>query len=481
MKKLALYFLMAAAVLLPSACRKTEPDVEPAKEKLPENYYSNLFAFNMMQTYYLWKAEVQEQMDKWTYGEDPFEKVASLRYRENGQLVDRWTLLTDDYSGLVGNVSGNTKSYGLEFVLYYTDAAHKSLCAVVTFTYAGSPARNAGLKRGDIFLTLDGQSLTQENYSSVLLSKLYNSSAVQLGMADGKTVQLTAVQMYENPVNEVLVLEDEGSKIGYLHFSSFTMDACRDLEEAFRRFKAEGIEELVLDLRYNGGGYALTSNILASMIAPPADVLAEKVFNQDIFNSLFSEGLEEEDVVSRFRKSFTFRNGDQMQTVQAAEVNPGIKKLWVIQTRSSASASESLVCGLKPYLGDNLKIVGEQSHGKFCSGYIISSSDFFNSLKAQKNNDVDCEEGIKRTENWGIYVMASRYADCHGVTLSMPFGIPVDYEIADAPDKGIALGDPEETMLAAVLSLRKGIATKSSRPARQTVPWYRPGFGMYVL
>ena len=63
-----------------------------------------------------------------------------------------------------------------------------------------------------------------------------------------------------------------------------------------------------------------------------------------------------------------------------------------------------------------------------------------------------------------MYVMYSRYADCNGVTLSMPDGIAPDYEVEDDPLDGHDLGDPEETMLAFALKLLEG-RTRSSGPA----------------
>jgi hypothetical protein len=67
-------------------------------------------------------------------------------------------------------------------------------------------------------------------------------------------------------------------------------------------------------------------------------------------------------------------------------------------------------------------------------------------------------------DNWGIYVMYSRYADCNGVTLSMPDGIAPDVEAEDDPLDGFALGDPEETMLAVALRLIEG-RTRSAEAA----------------
>ena len=74
------------------------------------------------------------------------------------------------------------------------------------------------------------------------------------------------------------------------------------------------------------------------------------------------------------------------------------------------------------------------------------------------------EKALPYVDNWGMYVMYSRYADCNGVTLSMPDGIAPDYEVGDDPLDGHDLGDPEETMLAFTLRLIDG-RTRSSESA----------------
>lgn len=473
------YFLLAL-LLLPLACSKVSVD-EPEQETQPADqtdYYANLFAFNNMKAYYLWADEMAEQISNWTYGDKPIEKVASLRYRDaGGNLVDRWTELMEDCSSFMSSVTGNGKTFGMEFVLWGVQNSN-DVVMVVTFTYEGSPARLAGLKRGDVITTLDGQTINRDNYVELLTEKIYNyPGTLKLGLRGGSDVQMTAVQMYSNPVHLAKTLEAGGKKMGYLHFTNFTMDACLALEQAFRQFKADGIEELVLDLRYNTGGYSTTAAVLGSMIAPPSVVEEGAVFNKEVYNSTLSSSMSEE---TRFAKTFTLTFSNSKQTVNALAANPGIKKLWVITTGHSASASESLICGLIPYM--DVTLVGSTTYGKFCGGYLITAEDWYDYL-AKEDTKIDCAAGKNSTEGWGIYVIASRYADCNGVTLSMPSGIPVpdDHYAEDSPRDGFDLGDPRESMLAAVLAHADGkplVAAPVKSPAPwQEVPFVKPGEG----
>ena len=466
-------FLLAVLLFAPVGC------VKDVIELYDTTYYGNMFAYNLMKTYYLWEAEVADGFSSWSYSADPFQKVESMRYK-NGNLEDKWTRLYDDCSSFIGAVTGSKLSLGFDFGLYYADASRSRICAVVRYTYADSPASGAGLKRGDMILTLDGQEMTPDNYKTLVNEKIYGGGTVKLGLENGNSITLTAVQLYENPVQTALTLPVEGKKIGYLHFTSFTMEACRDLEETFRQFKDDGIEELVLDLRYNGGGYTVTSTVLASMLAPLSEVNAGSVYNRDIYNKELNEYFKDR-LETPFAAEYEIEasSGSGKYMVHPAQVNPGIKKLWVITTDDTASASEALICGLKPYM--DVLLVGERTYGKFCGGFLIQAEDFFGALSDE--DSIDAEEGLEKLAGWGMYVIASRYADKDGVTLSMPDGIPTDYEVKDNPREAIPLGDPSETMLAKVLALSSGRETKASWTAPDLLPAqpvHRPGFGVLL-
>ena len=455
-------FSLACLTLLLASCNKQNPE----HTSDPVLYYSNTFAYNVMSTYYLWKDEVASQLKNWGLYDDAVAKVESSRYS-----ADKWTTLYEDYTNFESQVTGNGKSFGLDFGLFWADEAKTRIGAVVNFTYDGGPAQKAELGRGDIILTIDGQEMTKDNYSS-LAGKFYEGGSVSLGLYDGRNVSLTAVQMYENPVHTAITFDHGGKKYGYLHFTGFTLDACKDLEEAFRTFKEEGIQELILDLRYNGGGYAYTATALASMIAPAEVVKAKKVFNRDVYNDLLADDLDSETLFSD-EFSYTSSAGNKM-IVKPLEVNPGVSHLWVIVSGNTASASEALICGLKPYM--DVTLVGRTTYGKFCGGNLVPAGEWFDSVKrSNPSTTLDCDAGKAALPHWGIYVITSRYADCNGVTLSMPSGIPADVAAQDNPFDGAELGTLTETMLSVVLGNTK--ADVSSVPL---IPCHKPGFGVLL-
>ena len=461
-------FSLLGLVLLASACSQLPMDDERAVQ-----FYSNTFAYNVMNTYYLWKDEpnAARELKDWGTSEDVVEKVNACRYS-----ADRWTMLYEDCTPFENYVNGSGLTYGLEISAFYTNSQRNQVEAVVRYTYADSPARKAGLKRGDEILTIGGETMDKNNFSRIL-NQLYTDTSIQLGLDDGRTIRMDAADMYENSVHTALTFEKDGVKYGYLHFTSFTLDACKDLETAFAQFKADGIRELILDLRYNTGGYVITSTALASMIAPPEVVARKEIFNIDVYNDILSD--EDEDI-SYFTPeiSYTSKRTGQQMTVKPLEVNPGIEHLWVLVTGESASASEALICGLKPYM--DVTLVGERTSGKFCGGNLIKAVDWYNSMEKIKGfKDLDYDAARKAIPLWGLYVITSRYSDCNGVTLSMPDGIPADLDGKDKPYEGISLGDPSESLLASVLgAVKSAPAGPFLTPVEN--PLRRPGFGVLL-
>ena len=462
-------FSLLCISLLASACNKL-----PMEEERAVEYYSNTFAYNIMNSYYLWKdeAEVTRQLNDWGTRGEAVEKVKACRYQ-----ADRWTTLYEDCTAFENYVNGSGLTYGLDIAAYYADAQKTRVEAMVRYTYADSPARKAGLKRGDEILTVGGESMDKDNYSRIL-GQLSTATSIQLGLADGRVIRMEAADLYENPVQTALTFEHNGVPFGYLHFTNFTLDACKDLESAFAQFKADGIRELVLDLRYNTGGYVITATALASMIAPPEVVARKAIFNIDVYNDILSN--EDEDITCFAPEmSYTSKITREKVTVKPLEVNPGIRHLWVLVTGESASASESLICGLKPYM--DVTLVGEKTSGKFCGGNLIRAVDWFDAMEEHNGfNHFDYDAARAAIPLWGIYVITSRYSDCNGVTLSMPDGISADVDARDNPFDGYNLGDPSEALLATALGAVKSAPAGPSLMLVEDPFRRRPGSGVLL-
>lgn len=497
MKKIARIVFCVIAVSMLFGCNpeksKIKTDDAEKKEKSGElsneiknkRLYVNTFGYNVMSIYYLWCDEIMDALDSWGKTDDPIAKVKKIRYKENGVEVDRWTQMTDDFQSMTNSFAGLSVTYGYEVMLAYADAQKSSICAVITYVYPGSPAEKAGLKRSDIVMLVNGKKMTAQTYVFQVNNEMFGSEKVSLTMADGKVHDLVAVEMYEDPVLVYKTFDLDGKKVGYLHYTSFTLKSCKRLYEAFSSFKKEGVEELILDLRYNGGGYVLAQQFMASLLAPYENVKAGDVLEREVYNKKLAEVFGDTDA-SRLSFIHKIEIDGAEREFNTEPINLGIKKLYAILSSGSASASESLLTCLMPYLP--ITIVGEQSHGKFCTGILYSAENWYEDNRKIISSAV-YKAGMEWAKNWGIYVMIGRFADKNGNTPCMPSGFKPDYEVIDNPSSPYQLGFEKETMLAYTLNLIKGESSgfsaskrQSNRPnlTRTDYQRMRPEFGLYV-
>ncbi len=434
------------------------------------NYYAGFFAFNVMNDVYLWKDEIASSLSNWKMNEDPIKKVDAIRYKQNGTYVDKWTQLTNDYESFIGGVDGvPTTTYGYDFQLYYKDNTRTTLVAVITFVYPDSPASKAGLHRGDAIFTVNGKDITVNNYADLLFYSSTGEFAILNDKGDGlETITMSAVNMYENPVLMTKVFDCDGKKVGYLAYLSFTLDSCEDLIKVAKLFKEQGVTELILDLRYNGGGYVITEQLLASLLGPKEVVMNKEVFETEIWNKDYMDYYKKQgvDLNTYFETEYIFEDHNgKKHTYSTKDANIGLTKIYALLASGSASASEAVLVGLKPYM--DIEIIGQQSHGKYCTGWIMSATDWFQDIvdnyaqlskeqpskyKSFVETFPEYEKWETYAKNWGIYVMISRYADKNGNNPCMPNGFTPDIEVEDNPQEPYDLGDDREALLRKALT-----------------------------
>ncbi len=451
--------LVAALALGLLGCEKTKTDNNKTGTPSPVIAKADQYAIDVLGTYYLWNDEIKKDLVRLSPDtcRMPMEVVKSIRYHEGGKEVDKWTMLTDDLLSFKRSIQGQGLTYGYDLQLgKFSDRAGEYFL-VVSYVCKDGPAMNAGLKRGDVIITLDGKPITKDNVYNA-----FNTYSVALGVTNvegdhisGKvrTVRLKAVDMYEDPILVTETFEFGGRKVGYLVYNGFDLKSSEALPEVFKEFKSKNIDELIIDLRYNGGGYAFTENILASMIAPQTNVLAGDVFQTEVYNSILADVWKQQGEDTKSRFSTRHKLSSQDIEVDVSDANPGLSKVYAIVTGGTASASEGLIVGLMPYM--DVTLVGTRTHGKYCAGILLAPKDFYTS-----------RYDYTLIRDWGMYVMISKFADCNGNNASIPDGIPVDLEAKDNPLDGYQLGDENETMLRAALQAAGKTYPKSASVTR---------------
>ncbi|MBR5205140.1 MAG: PDZ domain-containing protein [Bacteroidaceae bacterium] len=452
-----------------------DPEEEQVSPFQDEKAYANFFAYNAMNDVYLWNQDITDAFKTWTILGDPIEAVKNARYKEDGKDVDRWTQMTDSYTEMVNGTNGvstGTYGWGLQGVNYVN---YNTICAYVTYTYPGSPAEEAGLKRGDMILHINGKNITNETYYD-----LYYSNSIELGLGTfkdgafaltGKTIKMDAIDMEEDPILVTKVFDCGGKKVGYLHYTSFTFQSSVGLHDVCKQFKAEGISEFILDLRYNGGGYVFTEEVLASMLAPESEVKNKSVYETEVYNDSYMEYYKQKGIDFNTYFGTVFKQTFQSKTynINTSDANLGLDKIYVLVGDGSASASESIIVGLLPYM--NIEIIGEQTHGKYCTGIMWKGEDWFQDIvDSYKQNKMDFAEKYPRfadwkkyIADWGLYVMISRYADKNGNNPCMPDGLKPDIEVEDRYMETYPLGDEREALLHIALQ-RAGKTDLEPRP-----------------
>jgi C-terminal peptidase prc len=216
--------------------------------------------------------------------------------------------------------------------------------------YEDSPAIEAGLSRGDRITHVNGQTVAAMVANGTIASAF---GATEIGVASDITfVKASGEERSARMVKRLVtiptvsltqVVEVDGRRVGYLFFRNFVRPSTAALDEAFASLQAAGATELVLDLRYNGGGLIDVAVHLASLIG------GARISGQVMINWVHNDKVgPERDKVTRF--------------LDTPEQTLNLQRLVVITTRSSASASELIINSLRPYM--LVTVIGDTTYGK---------------------------------------------------------------------------------------------------------------------
>jgi len=354
----------------------------------------NRHAYAFMQDWYLWYEHLHD-IDVSGFS-SLSEMIAAVKYVENGTVIDRFSYALkkqehdDYYAG---------KRYGMGFSMVRDENSD----IYVSIVYPDGPAGKAGMRRGQKILSLNGVTVQEldenQNYNyqhkgeegfveKPDWNNVYNAEnkgeEVVFKVADSSEGEKEfTVILDDYTMNSVLaasVSEHHGTKVGYLHFKSFISTSPDELDAAFAQFKEAEIGELVVDMRYNGGGLVSVAEYLIDLIG------GRTVNDEEIIKILYSD--------KHADSNYSYKGKKLPNSLE------NIGKIVFITTRGTASASEMVINALTPYF--EVALVGEMTYGKpvgmnsrsFCDQTIVPIT--FKSANSQDYGDyflgmdVDC-------------------------------------------------------------------------------------------
>jgi C-terminal processing protease CtpA/Prc len=373
MKKKLLLFLLILSISLTSCFKDSDDEIQFASVLDVQN-----FIYSGLNFFYLYKADTQElandafatESDLNNFLETFASPEALFDFLKSDQ--DRFSVLVDDYIELENALNGITLNNGMEFGLVLYPNGSGNVFGYARYIIQGSDADIKGLQRGIIFNTIDGIQINENNFSELIAADSYTIGLATFDgeniTATGESVELVKSNLTENPIHISRTLTIEGQKVGYLMYNAFTRDFDPQLNAAFAQFKADGISNLILDLRYNGGGSVETAIDLSSMITGQ--------FNGQLFVSeQWNDDRQAEYAEDQLFNS-TINNGEAINSLN-------LNQVYVITTGRTASASELVINGLDPYI--NVTQVGETTTGKFQASFILYDAPAPNFSRSQAN------------------------------------------------------------------------------------------------
>lgn len=373
----------------------------------------NLTVQDVLETHYLWYQFVP-RVDAAQY-DSPEAYLDAVRYRP---LDSTFSYITSRAAN--DAFFGDSQFVGVGF-LFRTDATELRVQQV----FDGSPAQEAGLARGHHIVEINGRSvasLVAANSLDAALGTETIGAEVEIvfDSANGTRRRARMVKRIVTipTVSSTRVLDVAGRRVGYFNFRNFVQPSYAALDAAFGAFRSAGVNELVLDLRYNGGGLVDVAVHLASLIGGA-------VTNGNVFAEV------------RHNARDTARN----ETLRFTSATPalGLPRVFVITTRASASASELVINALRPFV--HVVTIGDRTYGKPVGQYGLPFCD-----------KVLAPVAFAMVNAQGV----GNYFD----------GIPAECAAADDVDH--ELGDAAESSLETALGyIRTGSCARSSASAAQ--------------
>jgi carboxyl-terminal processing protease len=382
-------FIFSFIIFFLFACKHEEVTLPTTPSTDVSSQYVNKWIYDNMSQLYYWNTTLPTYKSS---DSNPSDYFKTLKNKD-----DRFSAIFQNYQDIVNQLNGvSTADIGFEFQLYTESESNNNLLGQIFYFKRGTPAEKLGIARGTIFRKINGQQLTTTNYNKLLnyFSDNSNSATVtfssyQNGLFIDNPVATTIAKVSnykEDPVFLDTVYTVQNKKIGYLVYNFFTNDAGDnskkydlELNSVIGDFKSQNVTELIIDLRYNHGGMMTSANNFASMLVP--NLAADKVFSYTEYNNNFTNYFNSSDYKSQsnvnpFVSNFSMSIKPTYPTstsIPIQNIGNNLQRIFFLTGKGTASASEMVINGLKPFLP--CVLIGDTTVGKNVGSILVNDED----------------------------------------------------------------------------------------------------------
>lgn len=346
------FALLALFGFLSISCQN---DDSPVVYEEGTNQYTNRWIYEQMQKYYYWNGQMQKNVDISLSPKEYFDQLLASQDRFSYSLHPS---IPETFPKSIRSNFG----FDISFVEYQGE-----VLGVVLYVLNDSPAKNNGLKRGQYITTINGKSLSLTNFKEVY-QQIISSDFVTLevksfdensGFTAPKETTLQRGLALSQSVS-YKIIETDNDKVGYVLIPHFDVGLAGTLLQIFQQLKANSVNELVLDLRYNGGGDVSSAAALSILAAP--NIKADDLFIQ-------FEGNRNGGVVKQSFETALEMNELQVNFATLRSAHPSIQKVYILCGNHTASASEIIINNLKPFM--EVITIGDKTVGKDVAGFAV--------------------------------------------------------------------------------------------------------------
>lgn len=311
---------------------------------------SKSWIYTTMQEYYLYYQDVPEEseLDFFQKPAEFLSAAASEKDGKNGVLYSH----IDSVKTASTRTLSDSPTFGFEAVMLQTPQGEYAL--QVLYTQPQSPAEEAGLKRGDLIIGADSMKISSSDYSKYVTNPTaahlftlgsYNAESEQIDTIG--TVQMPAPRIIEiQNLLKTSLINTGNRKAAYILYNEFGEDEIPQWQSLYSQLAAAQPDDIILDLRYNPGGYVSTAQVVGTLLAP------QSALGQTM---LYMTGNDKLNLTETYTFDTNLLPGGSTLSYQ---------NLYVITSGNTASASEIIINCLRPYMTGNLYQVGEATFGK---------------------------------------------------------------------------------------------------------------------